>query len=538
MKPRRRLVASLSSAITVVLVAIAWVLFAPPQLGGQTSYVIVNGNSMEPGMHRGDLAIVRETNSYGVGDVVTYRHPQIGPVIHRVIGRDGARYVFQGDHNDFVDSYHPTQEQLIGKLWIQIPGVGSWLTRFHSPVYIVGLLCLAFMGFGGASAVKAKSSAPPGRPARPALQTISSTRIKGGTPMQQLLRNWQDTLSIVAAVGIGLGGLAWVSFNRPSHHDVPANLPYSQTGQFAYSAPAADGRVYDTGEATSGEPVYRRLSQRVAFQFDYKLESTPKAQAAGSYRMVAELGDKNGWRRTIELSPETQFAGDDVIVAGILDLSQVQSLVGILEEQSGVKNERYTVAIKPEITVAGSIKGTKFKDTFAPVLPMAIDALQLRMDPQSQTDTPLAPHSDGLVSTLVSEPNRIHLMAVSLPVAATRAMSLAGMGLLVALSGWFVISVVRDRSKDTLAIGGSGNRLRSPLVNVRGTVPTPRTRVIDVASLEDLGRISSRLGGIILQEARPGYHAFFVHDMEITYRFEAIGNAKEDIEKPAPRRIA
>ena len=53
MKPRRGVVASLSSAIVVVLVAIAWIAFAPPHLGGQTSYVIVNGNSMEPGWPTG-----------------------------------------------------------------------------------------------------------------------------------------------------------------------------------------------------------------------------------------------------------------------------------------------------------------------------------------------------------------------------------------------------------------------------------------------------------------------------------------------------
>ena len=537
MKPRRRLVASFSSAITVVLVAIAWVLFAPPQLGGQTSYVIVNGNSMEPGIHRGDLAIVRESSDYQVGDVVTYRHPQIGPVIHRIIGRNGARYVFQGDHNTFVDPYHPANDELIGKLWIHVPSVGKWLARFHSPVYMAGLLCLAFMGFGGASAITAKSNPTRGRVARPANQPSFRAEPKGGSPMQQLLRNWQDTLSVLAAAGIAFLGLAWVSFNRPPHHDVPANLPYSQTGQFAYSAPAADGRVYDTGEATSGEPVYRRLSQQVAFQFSYKLESTPKASATGTYKMVAELGDKNGWKRTIELTPETNFAGTDFVASGLLDLSQVQSLIAILEEQSGVKNDHYSVEIRPEVNIAGSIKGTAFKDTFTPSLPMAIDPLQLRMDAQSQNDKPLAPRTDGLVSTLVSEANSIRLLAFSLPVAAARAIALAGLGIVVSLVGWLLIAAVQSRTNEAPGIASQGGRLRSPLVNVRGSVPTPRMRVIDVASLEDLGRIAARIGGVVLQEARPGYHAFFVHDMEITYRFEAV-TADAQASPRAPRRIA
>ena len=48
---------------------------------------------------------------------------------------------------------------------------------------------------------------------------------------------------------------------------------------------------------------------------------------------------------------------------------------------------------------------------------------------------------------------------------------------------------------------------------------------MDVASLDDLGRIAERVGGIVLQEARPGYHAYFVRDQDVTYRYQAIGTA-------------
>lgn len=536
MKPRRRLVVSFSSAITVVLVAAAWVVFAPPQLGGQTSYVIVNGNSMEPGMHRGDLAIVREANSYEIGDVVTYRHPEIGPVIHRIIDRDGANYVFQGDHNDFIDSYHPADSELVGKLWIHVPRVGAWLARFRSPVYMAGLLFVAFIGLGGASAIKGSQTSKPGRAGRPKQPPAPAPG--GGTPMQQMLRNWQDTLSVTAAVGIALLGLAWVAFHRPVSHDVPANIPYTQSGQFAYSAPAADGRVYDTGEATSGEPVYRRLSQQVAFQFSYTLKSVPEAAASGTYRMVAELGDRNGWKRTIELTPETNFSGTRFEAGGLLDLTQAQELIAILEEQSGVKNDQYSVQIKPEVKVAGSIKGTAFNATFTPVLPMAIDDIQLRMDAQNPADKPLTPKTEGNVSTLVSQANTLKVLVLSIPVALARIVSLAGLGLVAAFAGWLAIAFVQERRKQEPGLVTKGSRLRSPLVNVCGTVPAPKTRVIDVASLEDLGRIAARIGGVVLQEARPGYHAFFVHDMDITYRYEAVKPAQAATEKPAPRRIA
>ena len=69
-----------------------------------------------------------------------------------------------------------------------------------------------------------------------------------------------------------------------------------------------------------------------------------------------------------------------------------------------------------------------------------------------------------------------------------------------------------------------------------------RTAIIaqpDVASLDDLGRIAARLGAVVLQEARPGYHAFFVNDLEVTYRFEAEGTADEHSTEPKiTRRVA
>ncbi|MBK6318294.1 MAG: signal peptidase I [Dehalococcoidia bacterium] len=538
MKPRRRLTASLSSALVFVAVLTAWVLFAPPQLGGQTSYVIINGNSMEPGMHRGDLAIVREADRYETGDVVTYQHPQIGPVIHRIIGRDGARYVFQGDHNDFIDPYHPTQDELIGELWVHVPGFGSWLARFRHPVYMFGLLFVAFIGLGGAAAKK--QAGKTGRAGRLANHAPTGAENTGGQPMNQMLRNWQDTVSVLAAAGVALIGLGWVAFNRPTHHDVPANIPYSQSGTFAYSAVPADGRVYDTGLATSGEPVYRRLSDQVAFRFEYLLGSQKTLSAAGSYRMVAELGDQNGWRRTMELTPETAFEGKKFTAEGTLDLAEAQTLISILEEQSGVKNEKYSVTIRPEVTVGGAVGGTPFDDTFKPELAMDLDKLQLKMDRRSDEKDPLNPRLDGMVNTLETKSTTIKLLMISLPVSAARAISVAGLGLLLAAAGLLTVAAVNQGRSPSESSLGPGRKLRTPLVNVRGSVPTPgSTRVIDVASLDDLGRIAARLGAVVLQEARPGYHAFFVNDLEVTYRFEAEGTADEHSTEPKiTRRVA
>src|SRR5438128_1040476 len=125
MRSRRRQLSSLLAAFVLVLLGAAWMLLAPAQLGGRLTYVIVTGNSMEPTLHYGDLALVRAAPSYQVGDVVLYRHPEVGTVIHRIIGRDGDRFIFKGDHNSWTDSYQPSRDALIGALWIHLPAAGQ-----------------------------------------------------------------------------------------------------------------------------------------------------------------------------------------------------------------------------------------------------------------------------------------------------------------------------------------------------------------------------------------------------------------------------
>jgi signal peptidase I len=61
------------AAFLLVFVFSAWIIVAPLQLGGQSAYVIVTGNSMEPGFFLGDLVIVHPVLDYQVGDIVVYR---------------------------------------------------------------------------------------------------------------------------------------------------------------------------------------------------------------------------------------------------------------------------------------------------------------------------------------------------------------------------------------------------------------------------------------------------------------------------------
>src|SRR5215213_6386114 len=109
------------SAVIALLLAAVWV-FWPLALGGGTTYVTTHGISMEPRFHTGDMAILRSAGSYAVGDVVAYRSESLGTtVMHRIVSRDGDRFVIQGDNNDFLDEDHPSQDQVLGRLFLRVP---------------------------------------------------------------------------------------------------------------------------------------------------------------------------------------------------------------------------------------------------------------------------------------------------------------------------------------------------------------------------------------------------------------------------------
>src|SRR5213075_3175284 len=88
--------------LSFILIFIVWMLLAPTQLGGQVSYVIVDGNSMEKGFHLGDLVLVRKALAYQIGDAVTYQNAELGRyVFHRIASLNVDHFVLKGDNNSW-----------------------------------------------------------------------------------------------------------------------------------------------------------------------------------------------------------------------------------------------------------------------------------------------------------------------------------------------------------------------------------------------------------------------------------------------------
>lgn len=344
--------------------------------------------------------------------------------------------------------------------------------------------------------------------------------------MNGFTRNWQDTATILGAVAFGSLLLAIVAFGRPASRSVPADVAYRQAGEFAYWAAAPDAGVYDNVNATTGDPVFRRLSDSLYTRFTYRITSERGVVAAdGTYRLVAEIGNTNGWKRSIELQPGTSFTGTSFAVEGTLALGDVQALIDALESQTGIHSEFYSLAIVPEVTVSGTVAGQPFTGEFAPRLAFKIDPLQLQLPARSANEVdPLTPSNEGLATWRRNQSNTVPLLFFDLSVVTARWLSLLGVA--CALIG--VVALVGAAGEWLEADGDPVARIAAKygpmLVSVSGMGESSRA-VVDVTSIDDLAKLAEREGAVILQEARPGHHACFVQVGEVTYRWQALSRS-------------
>ena len=100
----------------------------------------VNGDSMSPSTHRGDLVVLRkvEAADVTVGSVIQYRIGQFS-ILHRVIEVNelpsGERvYIAKGDANDIADPNPVTYGQIAGKTVFTIPKIG-WVGLTATKVF-------------------------------------------------------------------------------------------------------------------------------------------------------------------------------------------------------------------------------------------------------------------------------------------------------------------------------------------------------------------------------------------------------------------
>jgi signal peptidase I len=510
-------------ALLLIFMASAWILFAPEPYGGQASYVIVAGASMEPEMHVGDLAIVRKAQVYQVGDVVTYRHPIAGPIIHRIIDRIGDRYVFKGDNNDWIDSYYPSRDEFIGKLWIHLPHLGQYLRKLRSPASLTMFSLFIAAGVFSSFMHKKTKVRSESNPKRSSHAKAKPFLFRDG---------FEGVLFAIAVLAFASGILAIIAFTRPITIIENEQMPYEFRGVFQYTAQAPAG-IYDSEQIKSGDPIYFQLTDRFEVDFQFQLFSEALSDVSGMLRLDAELSDPGGWRRMIELHPSSSFSGKAAEIRGVIDLSDLRSMTESLEGRTGFDRPYYTLEIVPSVTAKARYNGNEILDHFEPHLVFRIEEFQVYListEPSGSRLDQLEPRQTAYITRPVEQRNLIQIFGLGLPVSNARWISI--IGLVMSFGGLLALAIIYFRAAHDGEEAHIAVKYGSMIVDVREGNFVNGYHRVEVGAIEDLGRFAERVGGVILHEKRGQAHHYYVQEGNITYHYQI--NAQEQAEgKPA-----
>ena len=120
-----------SSIITLYL----W----PTFLGGDTEFLIVQGNSMLPTIQPGSLVITKKSPQYQIEDIVSFTQEESGVkkiIVHRIIDETDKGFAIKGDNNHNKDPGYPTYADINGKVILATPYFGDMMILLKNPVFL------------------------------------------------------------------------------------------------------------------------------------------------------------------------------------------------------------------------------------------------------------------------------------------------------------------------------------------------------------------------------------------------------------------
>ncbi|MGB8982225.1 MAG: signal peptidase I [Anaerolineales bacterium] len=518
------------SAFSIVIMIVIWLAFAPTQVGGMASYIIVIGKSMEPNFHIGDLVVVHKQPIYQVGDAVVYRNLQLENfVFHRIISQQLGRYSLKGDNNSWVDAYQPSYGEVIGKLWLHIPRGGITVQRLRSP-FVMALIAgalgavLAAHWFGKKAQGNKRMNNKPvqewfisikhraqnwfGRVKRPS--SISSSNFDGA----EFLEGSFFALAIILFSSLILGIIA---FSRPASRTVPDDISYQHLGVFGYAASVPQG-VYDANSIKSGDPIFTKLTCSVDVNFQYTLVAAQAENIKGTYQLTAVISEPvSGWQRVVPLQEETSFTGAVFGTTAALDLCKISALTQSMEQGTGFHPGTYRLVITPNIRLSGEASNRTLKDTFNSGLAFQYDRVHFSLLREEEQSNPLAVSETEILHDERTEANTLLLFGRGLSIPALRWLAL--IGLISSLCGliWLELRLQNlshlDRQK-FLRI-----KYSSAVIDVQNTDALRSSSMIDLGSMDALAKLAERFNIMILHGTENGLHTYYVQAGRIIYRF-------------------
>jgi signal peptidase len=492
--------AVLSGLLLLFLAVGIWILLGPIQLGGRVAYVIIDGNSMEPGFTLGDLALMRGQASYQIGDAVTYENAEMGRyVFHRIVNIDQEHFILQGDNNDWRDSYRPTQDEIVGKLWIRLPKFGKLVQWARQPL----ILALGCGLFGGIMMTSLLLGSP----------KQGKRKKNNSFGMEDVLQIGLYVSAVLAAIFLGLSIFA---FTRPLLRS-EETFQYQQDGLFFYSATATPG-VYEGDIVRTGDPLFPKLGCVMNVGLAYNLAGVGVQGVAGSRQLFARiLDEQSGWQRVIPLEAETPFIGNSYFSNAQLDLCQVQTMVSSMEQQTGMHPSTYTLEVVAQSNFAGTLNGNPIFDSFDATMVFKFDKVHFYLVSEITPGEPMQVTKPGLSGGQVQVSNTVSVLGFDLSVQTIRILSMLGfvfsLGSTLAIGFYFLQGFkLGPNALIRLKYGGL-------IMDARGLEFQQNLPLVEVASIDDLARLAERQNTLITHMEINSLHIYMLQCNGAVYRY-------------------
>lgn len=106
---------------------------------------VVQSGSMEPTIMTGDVIVVKDSNEYVVGDIITFNDIHSRRVTHRIfdnVSGSDSDFVTKGDANRTEDNAVVSKSNIIGKVVYTIPSLGYLFVFAKKPIGIIIFLII------------------------------------------------------------------------------------------------------------------------------------------------------------------------------------------------------------------------------------------------------------------------------------------------------------------------------------------------------------------------------------------------------------
>ncbi|HEX9839144.1 MAG TPA: DUF5305 family protein, partial [Anaerolineales bacterium] len=309
-----------------------------------------------------------------------------------------------------------------------------------------------------------------------------------------------------------------------------------QDSHYFYSAAGTPG-VYDTEMVRTGEPVFPRLTCFLNVGFTYNILGNQLTDISGSHQMVARVMDtQSGWQRTIPILPQTAFTGNSYLATANLDLCQLESLVNLVEKETGLHTNTYTVEIVTEVAFSANAAGQPVADTFAPTLAFKFDKVHLYLASTNEESDPMHITKQGLAGNSQIQANTLALLGSEPTVGSLRVFSLLGLGLSLSglvIMGFSIFNTARQSEEALIRL-----RFGSRLMEVYERSLDTSMPVIDVTSIDDLAKMAEHQNTMILHMTLNLLHYYLVQGNGSMYRYVFSARKHRDCEnEPASKAI-